>query len=169
MAPSGSGKTTLLHLIAGLLKPQTGKIVYPWTHPRFSMVFQENRLLEQETLLDNLRFITPDLDMESVQNLLEQAGLRNYITYRQDSRKCTTPPVGRLSGGEKRRIAIIRSLLAKYDILLMDEPFTGLDEVSKNQIIALIKNMTKDKTVICVTHNQKEAEALGCNILTLDL
>lgn len=157
MAPSGSGKTTLLFLITGLLKMQSGSITYPVANPRFSMVFQEDRLLEQETILNNLKLVNSTLDTEAALELLERAGLSN-----QGSKK-----ICRLSGGEKRRVAIIRALWAEYDILLLDEPFTGLDETTKLRMIDFIKEKTIGKTVILVTHNKSDADALGCKIVSL--
>lgn len=157
MAPSGTGKTTLLYLIAGLYTPQSGTIEYLTSNPRFSFVFQENRLLEKRNILDNLRLTNPQLTSETIKGMLYQAGLSVSVT----------KPIHRLSGGEKRRIAIIRALLSPYDILLMDEPFTGLDDENRLRIIELIKEYTEGKTVILVTHDKTDAQLLNCNIINL--
>lgn len=154
MAPSGSGKTTLLMLLSGLLLPQSGSIEYPFTVPKVSMVFQEDRLLERQSLLCNMQFVNPKLTADQVSDMLRLAGLKYLLTRK----------VCDLSGGEKRRVAILRALMAEYDILLLDEPFTGLDEETKDQIIELIKEQTIGKTVILVTHDKAEADALGCEI-----
>lgn len=154
MAPSGSGKTTLLFLLAGLLKPTNGTMTYPVEHPRLAMVFQENRLLEQQTILCNLQLVNPRLTATDVTAMLHRAGLSYSVTKK----------ICQLSGGEKRRIAIIRALLSQYDILLLDEPLTGLDDTCKQQILELIEEETKDKTVILVTHDIEEAKALNCKI-----
>lgn len=153
MAGSGAGKTTLLHLIAGLLVPSSGQIVYPVPKPRFSFVFQENRLLEKAGVTRNLRLVNPALSMEQIQTALAHAGLPAHYINKKTSD---------LSGGEKRRIALLRALVAKYDILLLDEPFTGLDEKTKEQLLAYTKASTEGKTTLLVTHSKDEAKALGC-------
>lgn len=147
MAPSGSGKTTMLFLIAGLIAPQTGTIEFPSGKSRISMVFQEDRLLETESILCNMQLIRPDITTDEVNKMLDLSGLPISPNKK----------VNKLSGGEKRRVAIIRALLSEYDILLMDEPFTGLDEATKSTMMALISSNTIGKTVILVTHNKDEA------------
>lgn len=157
LAPSGWGKTTLLFLIAGLLKPENGEIIYPIRNPQFSMVFQENRLIENASIKRNLTLVQNQLTTTQLQAHLDAVGL-NY------------PPaqkVRNLSGGEKRRLSILRALYADYDILLLDEPFTGLDEDTKQKVITHILQETEGKTVILVTHNVWEAQALQCDIVQL--
>ena len=75
--------------------------------------------------------------------------------------------VKHLSGGEKRRVAIARAILADFDILLMDEPLTGLDDDTKEIVIQYIKKRTAGKTVLLVTHNKTEAEKLSKSIITI--
>ena len=105
MAQSGAGKTTLLRLIAGLLAPQQGEIVYPSANPRFSFVFQENRLIESHSVSKNLRLVNPKLSHETLRACLVQSGLPEAYLHTK---------VRRLSGGEQRRISILRALLADY-------------------------------------------------------
>lgn len=157
MAPSGCGKTTLLFLIAGLLKVQSGEITCPLDNPKISMVFQENRLLEGESILCNLLLVNPSLSQEYIKENMEKAGLFMPVVKN----------VAKLSGGEKRRVAILRALLSEYDILLLDEPFTGLDEDNKQLVMEYLKEVTIDKTVILVTHNLSEAEYLNCKISSI--
>lgn len=156
MAGSGAGKTTLLHLVAGLLKPSGGQIIYPVPNPRFSFVFQENRLLENTSVIRNLRLVNPSLSTEQIQAALTHAGLSQEYRHKK---------IRLLSGGEKRRVALLRALLAKYDILLLDEPFTGLDEKTKERLLAYTKASTEGKTVLLVTHSEEEAKALGCSCI----
>lgn len=153
MAGSGAGKTTLLHLIAGLLVPSKGQIAYPVPNPRFSFVFQENRLLERASVIRNLRLANPTLSTEQVRTSLVQASLPIQYEHKK---------IRDLSGGEKRRAALLRALLAEYDILLLDEPFTGLDEETKEHLLAYTKASTEGKTVLLVTHSEAEAAAIGC-------
>lgn len=160
LAPSGSGKTTLLHLLASLINPTSGSICYPAGLEKtlsFSMVFQENRLLEYESVLKNCKLINDKLSDKLIKETLKKAGLSQY----------TGKKVSALSGGEKRRCAIVRALLAAYDVLLLDEPFTGLDGETKTAMMKLVKEFTEDKTMIFVTHDEKEAEFFDCSILKL--
>ena len=76
-------------------------------------------------------------------------------------------PVRTLSGGMKRRVAILRALAAEYDVLLADEPFKGLDEATKEQVMATFLERTQGKTVLLVTHETREAQALGGELLLL--
>lgn len=164
MAPSGRGKTTLLFLIAGLIVPQCGSIVYGVSKPKFSIVFQENRLLEQETVRTNLFFINPSLTEETILDMLQKIDLAKSFG---EAKLFSFKKVCQLSGGEKRRVALIRALLANYDILLLDEPFTGLDEQTKVRALHLVKNMSEKKTIILSTHELADAELLNCRILKL--
>ena len=160
LAQSGRGKTTLLHLLAGLIKPLDGNIYYPSgseKKPSFSMVFQENRLLEYESVLKNCKLINDKLPDELIKETLKKAGLSQY----------TNKKISILSGGEKRRCAIVRALSANYDVLLLDEPFTGLDSETKTAMMQLVKEFTENKTIILVTHDEKEAEFFDCSILKL--
>ena len=88
---------------------------------------------------------------------LEKAGLKGNEKY----------PVRELSGGMRRRIAIVRALMADYDILILDEPFAGLDWENKKRMADYIKEKSKGKTVILVTHDKAEAEIMGGEILNL--
>lgn len=160
LAQSGNGKTTLLHLLAGLMRPISGEIRYPAFReksPAFSMVFQENRLLEYRTVLKNIKLTAGQTSDEHIDELLKIAGLYQY----RDKK------ISALSGGEKRRCAILRALLANYDILLLDEPFTGLDGETKTAMINLVSDSVGDKTMILVTHDERDADSLGCDILRL--
>lgn len=160
LAQSGGGKTTLLHLLAGLMRPISGEIRYPAspeTPPIFSMVFQEDRLLEYRTVLKNIKLAAGQSSDVHIDELLKTAGLYQY----RDKK------ISALSGGEKRRCAIIRALSANYDILLLDEPFAGLDGGTKTAMMNLVSDSAGDKTMILVTHDEREAAFLGCDILRL--
>ncbi len=153
-APSGAGKTTLLHLLAGLIQPQEGQILFPPSHNKISMVFQENRLIPSASIAKNIKLVNKKLTDSEICGLLKQAELEHYAACKP----------GSLSGGEQRRAAILRALAANYEILLLDEPFTGLDTARKDKISQIIKKNTKDKTLILVTHNPDDRELLECKM-----
>lgn len=156
MAESGKGKTTLLKLIAGLLPLSSGHILYPMEQPRFSFVFQEDRLLEYESAAKNLRFVNPKLSDAQIREALRQINFP--VEY-------TNQKVRKLSGGEKRRIAILRALFAEYDILLLDEPFTGMDNKTKRMLISYMKKQTDQKTVLLITHDKEDVQLSECSTL----
>ena len=115
-SPSGSGKTTLLHIMAGLLKPDSGQIV---STGRYSMVFQEDRLCMDYSAVKNVEMVIgdPKRAQRALENLLEAEALHK--------------PCRELSGGMKRRVALVRAMEAESDYVLLDEPFTGLDADTK--------------------------------------
>ena len=151
MAPSGKGKTTLLRILIGLEKADSGRIT-GIEGKNISVVFQEDRLCENLNVLSNIRLVQKE--KTEIREGLEAVGLLD----------CCHQPVRQLSGGMKRRVAIVRALYAKWDILFLDEPFKGLDKEMKERVIAFLKKGCEGKTVICITHEEKEAEALGAVI-----
>ena len=114
---------------------------------------QKNHLHSMQVL----KLINSNINDNDISDCLSSLGLTGY-EYKK---------VCKLSGGEKQRVAIARALMANYDILLMDEPFTGLDDSTKDTVINYIKKRTVGKTVLLVTHNQDEAYTLGGNIMSL--
>ena len=156
MAPSGAGKTTLLRMMMGLEKPDRGSIV-GLSEKRFSAVFQEERLCEGMTAIGNIRLVNPSLTAEQIRNELQRLGMYD----------CENQPVSELSGGMRRRVSILRALLAEYDVLFMDEPFKGLDSTLKKDVITSVMEKTVGKTVIVVTHDRSEADLLRAEIINL--
>lgn len=159
MAPSGAGKTTLLRILMGLEKADRG-VVTGLENQRFSAVFQEERLCEHMTAQDNVRLVLPKTVVpgsQTVRQEMTRLGLKD----------CYAQPVSELSGGMRRRVSILRALLAEYEVLFLDEPFKGLDDTLKEQVIAYVKEKTRGKTVIFVTHDQKEALDMGASIIQL--
>ena len=156
MAPSGAGKTTLLRMLMGLEKPDSGSIV-GLSAKRFSAVFQEERLCEGMTAIGNIRLVNPSLAPDRIRNELQKLGMHH----------CENQPVSELSGGMRRRVSILRALLAEYDALFMDEPFKGLDRALKKDVIAYVMEKTVGKTVIVVTHDRSEADLLRAEIINL--
>jgi len=155
MGPSGVGKTSLAYIIAGLVTPDSGQII-GIDNKKISMVFQEDRLLEWENVINNLLFVKKNRDL--AKQLLIEAGLKDNI-YKKTSA---------LSGGMKRRVCICRALIADYDILILDEPFKGLDINLKPSIMQMVKKYSEGKIVICITHDLAEARCLG-NVVELSV
>ena len=157
MAPSGSGKTTLLRILLGLEKADNGYIKIPQP---VRAVFQENRLCESFSPLDNV-FLAADSSMnrQSIYTELTRILPKDSILR----------PVSTLSGGMKRRAAIARALLTPSKTIVMDEPFTGLDEETKQTVIDYVKEKTVGKYLLVTTHLEEEAMALNGTIIRLNL
>ena len=159
MGASGKGKTTIVNILAGLVNANEGKVNIP-AGTKFSFVFQEDRLLEWESALTNVLFVTANPKQNASQGvkILAEADLEGSIHKKAKE----------LSGGMKRRVAICRALIADYDIIVLDEPFKGLDAKIKPRIIDMVKNHTRDKYVLAITHDLYEAEYLGGRLVNLD-
>lgn len=157
MAPSGTGKTTLFRILMGLEQADSGQI-HGLDRLRTAAVFQEDRLLEGYTALENLRFVTG--------NQYSHTELTNALL-RLLPEEALTKPVCEFSGGMKRRTAILRAILAPSDFIIMDEPFTGLDAETKQNAIDLIKEFTAGKLLLLSTHHTEDAELLSAEILHL--
>ena len=154
MGPSGIGKTSLINAILGLI-PFDGNINFA-TEPQFSVVFQEDRLCKGISVKKNLSMVC-DCSEEELTDALSQVNLSESLS----------TPVSELSGGMKRRVAILRALLAPHNILILDEPFKGLDSDNKAIVMEYIKKKTSDKTVLLITHDLSEAEFFNCEIVNL--
>ena len=151
MGPSGSGKTTLLRLMMRLEKPDSGEIRLP-AGTRFSVVFQEDRLLEQLTAVANVRLVSP-APVETIRALLLETGIA------PDS---LPKPVSAYSGGMKRRAALARALAHPFDVLVLDEALTGLDDAAKARCLAAIdRAVGPQKTLVMACHDPAEAAALA--------
>lgn len=157
MAPSGAGKTTLLRILLGLETPDSGTVT-GLTGRRLSAVFQEDRLLEHLDARGNLRFILgPAYEERTALALLEELGLVG-----QEGK-----PVRDWSGGMRRRLALARALLVPFDVLILDEPFTGLDGENRRRCRDCIRRRAAGKTVLLVTHDAADAAGLDAGILAL--
>lgn len=156
MGPSGCGKTTLLNILMGLIHPDSGSIQGV---PRLkSAVFQEDRLCESFSAVSNVRLVSDKrVANREIISHLERVGLKDSCMQ----------PVKEFSGGMKRRVAIVRAILARKDILFLDEPFKGLDEKTKNLTMEYVKENIEGLTVIMVTHDLEEARTFNGQILNL--
>lgn len=150
MGGSGCGKTTLLRILMGLETPDSGTITGV-PKGKLSAVFQEDRLCENLSAAANLRLVKKSLTHEEIENVFREVKLKD----------AWHKPVRTLSGGMRRRIAILRALAAEADCILMDEPFKGLDEETKQHTIHYIQTQTRTKTLIIVTHSPEEAALLN--------
>lgn len=157
MAPSGAGKTTLLRILTGLETADAGRIE-GMDGLKKSMVFQEDRLCENLSVSANIRLVRQkktwgrdQKEKKEIQEALEAVGLAGNGDQQ----------VRELSGGMKRRVALLRALYSDWDILFLDEPFKGLDEETKTQVMCYTKEKCRGKTVIFVTHERSEAEEMG--------
>ena len=155
MGPSGCGKTTLVNILLGLLPADSGTMT--GLPRRLSAVFQEDRLLEEFSATLNAGFASPKLPRAVVRDHLQAVGLADAA----DS------PAGTLSGGMKRRVAIVRAVLATADFLLLDEPFKGLDDDTRRLVMEYLMAKTRGKTLLVVTHSAHEAAILGGTLLRL--
>lgn len=157
MGPSGVGKTTFLHILLGLEKIDSGKIE-GLEGKTFTAVFQEDRLIKNMDSIKNVQLVCKNkISKESLVKEFAQVGLKGF----EDK------PVYKLSGGMKRRVAIVRAVVPESDIIIMDEPFKGLDKNLKKKVIQYVKAKTIGKTVIIVTHDLDEIKELDGEKLVL--
>jgi len=165
VGPSGCGKSTLLRVLAGLLTPTTGKVIYAGGISRIGMVFQDPNLMPWRNVLEN---ITLPLELDGIdeedarkkaQELIDLVGLQGF----EDNLPRD------LSGGMAHRVALARSLVHDPDILLLDEPFAALDALTRERMgIELLRIWhAHQKTVIMVTHSISEALFLADRVLVL--
>ncbi len=159
-AKSGYGKTTLLRMIAGLEKPTKGEIT-GCRPEQIAFMFQEARLFDSLSVLDNVAIVSPQ-PLKSAkpyaQALLDELGLASV--------GASFPP--ELSGGMKQRVALARTFLPNREILLLDEPFSALDEGTKIIARQFVEKHARGKTLLLVTHDPSDAAALCERVLKLD-
>lgn len=155
MGASGSGKTTLFRLIMGLERPDSGRVEVTG---RLAAVFQEDRLCEGLNALQNVRLV---LSRKTAEERLRESFAAVGLTG-GDLQK----PVFDLSGGMARRVAIVRAMMADSDIVILDEPFKGLDPDTKAMCMAYVKTSVESagKSLLLSTHVLEEAEVFGGRI-----
>ncbi len=157
MGRSGAGKTTIINLILGLIKPNSGRVDIK--SDSFGVVFQENRLMDALSARANVRVaVQRDIPKAELDEVFDRLKLTDEIT---------SKPVKELSGGEKRRVAIARALLTDSDIFIFDEPLKGIDTVTLESVLELIKEKTAGKTFLLITHSEDEANILCDRIIRL--
>ena len=171
IGPNGSGKSTLLRVIAGLLAPDAGQVTLdgaPLTgpDPRIGLVFQEPRLLPWRSAADNIAYPlelagwTPDRRRERLEDLTDLVALDRSVLGNRPSE---------LSGGQAQRVALARSLALEPGVLLLDEPFSALDALSRErfdlELLALWQRAAP--TILLVTHNIAEAILIADRVVVL--
>ena len=156
MAPSGAGKTTLARILLGLDRADSGEIT--GLPARVSAQFQEDRLSEGHSVLANLRFaLGRGPSREALVGALAELSLSD----------AADTPVRNLSGGMRRRVALARAVLFPSELLVLDEPFKGLDEAARADAVRFLLRRQAGRTVLVITHDAREAELLGAPIFTL--
>lgn len=170
MAPSGTGKTTLLKILTGLETMDRGEIAGMPEH--IGMVFQEDRLCEEYDAVCNIMLGMNGRAGERLESeMLDRSGhrrrRRDAITawIRQEALQvlpevCLTKPVSELSGGMRRRVALLRAVLADGEILILDEPFAGLDEENRIRCAAYILDRLCGRTLLVTTHRAEDVQLL---------
>lgn len=158
-APSGWGKTTLLRILMGLDTPTAGRVRGVG---RTAAVFQEDRLCPQLTALQNVTLVLPG----SEKQYKEQIGAE-FQQLGMDAAALALP-AARLSGGQKRRTALLRALWAPSDTLLLDEPFTGMDPDTLAAAAALLRTRCGTKPVLLATHDREAIRLLGWPVIELE-
>lgn len=148
-APSGGGKTTLLRLLAGLERPDSGRVI-GFDRAQLSMVFQEDRLFGQRSPVANVAMTQKGPDRAAI-----AAALKELLPAH-----CLDQPVRELSGGMRRRVAIVRAVLHRSDVLLLDEPFAGLDEENRAKAIRFIRDRQGDRLLLFTAHSPEEGGLL---------
>lgn len=163
MGPSGCGKTTFLNLVSGLIEPDNGDL-RGFAGKTVSYLFQEPRLLPWKTVWQNIDFVIQNVypkkqRTELISRYLKMVGLDEFRNYWPE----------RLSGGMKQRVSIARAFVFPSDLLLMDEPFKGLDLQLKISLLDSFSSLWQQdlRTVIFVTHDLDEALYLGDRIYVL--
>jgi molybdate transport system ATP-binding protein len=175
---SGSGKTSMVRIIAGLMRPDRGSVVFdgevladaekhifvPRHRRRFGYVFQEARLFPHLTVRQNLgygRWFAPKAEQsENIDQVVDLLGIEALLDRRP----------GKLSGGEKQRVAIGRALLSSPRLLLMDEPLAALDEARKAEILPYLERL-RDETkipIVYVSHSIAEVARLASHVVVMD-
>jgi NitT/TauT family transport system ATP-binding protein len=172
VGPSGCGKSTLLYLLSGLYKPTSGEITFEGKtlntlNRKAVLILQDYGLFPWKTVEDN---ISIGLILNQKENGLSRKQIKEktdeilrLLNIKEQAKKFPT----QLSGGQRQRVAIGRALVMNPEVLLMDEPFSALDAVTKESLKNLIQNICKKRnlTLVFVTHNIEEAVKLGNRII----
>lgn len=174
LGPSGCGKSTTLHIIAGLIEPTEGSIQLRETdmtdaapdERNIGLVFQHSALFPHMTVSENLRY---GLRMQGVDSAVHDERIEKYLDLVQMPEYGDQKP-DELSGGQQRRISLARALVYEPDILLLDEPLTGLDRVLREDMRNEIEGIQREVgvTTLLVTHDQEEALSMSDRVIVMN-
>ncbi|AFT71319.1 Putative ABC-type Xenobiotic transport system,ATPase and permease component [Alloalcanivorax dieselolei B5] len=177
VGPSGSGKSTLLHCLMGLQRISAGEIRFGGVSQEradsdawrqcFALLLQQQQLFTG-TLRDNLRLARPDANDERLWQVLEQARLADLVRQRGGLDHWIGTNGMHLSGGQGRRLSLARVLLRDSPVILLDEPFTGLEPATADALFDTLHSTLNDRVLIMVTHDRRHAERME-NQLVLDV
>lgn len=153
MGPSGAGKTTLLRLLCGLIKPRAGRI-NGLQGKRVVLQFQEDRLLSWCSVLQNVLLAMPDPGFDEAKRILRALEIDDFSAYPSN-----------FSGGMKRRVSLARAIAFRAEILLLDEPFGGIDAALKGRISPYVRQAAP--LIVLSTHDSAEVKLLDAQIITI--
>lgn len=160
VAPSGTGKTTLLRILLGLEKADCGEIL--GMPDKVAVVFQEDRLCEGFTALENVTLV-----MNQKLSSKEKKKLATSLIEELDLTDAIHKKASKLSGGMKRRLSLARALAYDSELLILDEPFEGLDVETRRKVIAVVERHLNGRTLIMVSHNKDDIVALDALAIEL--
>jgi len=153
LGPSGIGKTTLVNMITGLIIPDSGEIMLP-LNSKFSYVFQEPRLLEWYSVYDNIEFV-----LREYYNIAERKAIINKTLALVGLSDFSNYKISELSGGMAQRVSLARAFAYPSNILILDEPFKGLDYKLEEDLLIKFKSIWQNdkRTVLFITHDIEQA------------
>jgi len=165
VGPSGCGKSTALRIIAGLISPTTGSVAWPQNKPEIGFVFQEPTLMPWRNALDNARL---PLELKGIARGDAEARSRQALV-RVGLGEFEKAYPRELSGGMKMRVSIARAIAAQPKLLLMDEPFAALDELTRQSLNDDLLKLAREDgiTVIFVTHSVYESAYLSDRVVVM--
>ena len=161
MGPSGMGKTTLLRILMDLENPDGGDVKGLGRND-IAVMFQENRLLEWMDAVDNVAVMRKGIRDKKLKAEIEE-NLKHILPA-----DCLHQPVAQLSGGMKRRVALARAMSYPSKLIILDEPFTGLDRATKLEVVDYILRMRGDRILLVATHGTEDAAMLGAKVIHLE-
>ena len=158
MAPSGCGKTTLLRMVLGLESYDSGTLINPHTSS-MAVVFQEDRLCDALSAVDNVALVCkPGVSRRALRSMLCEV-LPDEVLDKQ---------VAYLSGGQRRRVALVRAFACEPRLLVLDEPFSGLDSTTRSEVAQFMLRHQNNATLLVSTHGEHDHVSLHARVIRLN-